>query len=313
MKNKKVYGLVGVAALAAVGGTFAYYNATQTFTNPFDTSKYGTYAVEQFNPADGHNWEPGAEVDKKVYATNTGDADVWVRIKLEEKWSELSSDVDEGVKTISAQDVWDKNPTDGTSAGNNQALKDGETGDPTKNGNVAADTGSVVYKNFVNSIVEDSNAIGNNDWYYEDGWFYYTTALTPGNSTNGLLETVTLCGDTDMGLFENKQYYKVNTAGLTGISDLSPTFGANGEPTNGWVAFTGNITVDKDGNNVLPNGDKIAVGAGQTIYTHKSNSLVDGKHGYANAKYQLDIIVEFVQTVDAAADDMEWAWHPAVQ
>lgn len=43
--NKKVYGLIGIAALAAVGGTFAYYNASQTFNNPFDTTNFGTSII----------------------------------------------------------------------------------------------------------------------------------------------------------------------------------------------------------------------------------------------------------------------------
>ncbi|MCI9636390.1 MAG: hypothetical protein HFG77_08350 [Hungatella sp.] len=293
MKSKKVYGLVGVAALAAVGGTFAYYNATQTFNNQFDTSKYGTYAVEQFNPADGHNWEPGAEVDKKVYATNTGDADVWVRIKLDETWSGLNSDV--STKTINAETVYNKNPENGISAGNNQADK--------ANGEVNADGASVVYKKFVDTISADRVEEGTK-WFYEGGWFYYTTALVPDASTDGLLESVTLCGDTDMGLFENKNYYKVAPSGLTG-TDLLPF--ANGELQDDWVEFTTMILDDNNQNVIDDKVITIDKAKDETLYTYKSNALVDKKHGYANANYQLDITVQFVQTTKAAATEAGWS------
>lgn len=45
----------------------------------------------------------------------------------------------------------------------------------------------------------------------------------------------------------------------------------------------------------------------ETLYTYKSNALVDKKHGYANANYQLDITVQFVQTTKAAATEAGWS------
>lgn len=55
MKSKKLYGLLGVAVLAAAGGTFAYYNAQDTFINEFDTTSYGTSTTETFDPSKGRD------------------------------------------------------------------------------------------------------------------------------------------------------------------------------------------------------------------------------------------------------------------
>ena len=85
--NKKVVGALGLAAVALVGGTFAYFTQTSTIDNPFDTAKYGTVVVEDFKPEDGEDWTPGAQVNKDLYVDNTGDRPVVVRVKFEDIWS----------------------------------------------------------------------------------------------------------------------------------------------------------------------------------------------------------------------------------
>ncbi|MDY5485102.1 MAG: BsaA family SipW-dependent biofilm matrix protein, partial [Clostridium sp.] len=66
MKNSKLFAAAGLGALVVVGGTFAYYNTTQTFNNPFNTTDYGTYVTEHFNVDDGSEWKPGATVAKEI-------------------------------------------------------------------------------------------------------------------------------------------------------------------------------------------------------------------------------------------------------
>ncbi len=119
--NKKAAALGGLAAVAVVGGTWAYFNQTAAITNPFSTGSYGgsivesfnpsegeTWAyfnqtaaitnpfstgsyggsiVESFNPSEGDNWQPGATVDKEVVAENTGNSPLLVRVKMAETWS----------------------------------------------------------------------------------------------------------------------------------------------------------------------------------------------------------------------------------
>lgn len=172
--KRKIAALGGLAALAAVGGTWAYFNQTAAITNPFHTEGgYATSVIEHFNPADGQEWKPGVKVDKDVIASNTGDADVLVRVKMDEKWTlakggtkEIGSD--KGTKfTVPRQ----ANPTDG------QTDED-------------------------DTVVEKT--IDDTKWTLkEDGYWYYNTRLAAGKDSEPLLSDVTLIQDVDMGKYTN--------------------------------------------------------------------------------------------------------------
>lgn len=312
MKNMKLYAVAGVVALAAVGGTFAYYNASQTFSNPFDTSNYGTFAMEEFNPAEGHKWEPGVKVDKKVFATNTGDGEVWVRVNLNEVWSDLKSDVSNLV--YGKESLYMNNPT-GPSTANQDNPEDGW---------VDADN-SVVYKEFTDSIADTVDGLSGKDWYYKGGYFYYTKPLAKDEVTSDLLNSVTLCADTDMGKFDEKNYYKVDTKGLPTkntdgtLNQNLVAIDENGKKKEGWFEYTGEMSTkevtDTDGTKktvvVVINSDgieeEIETTANETVYTYKNKELGENVSGYANANYKLNIQVEFVQTDEAAAQEAGWS------
>lgn len=312
MKNKKVYGLVGVAALAAVGGTFAYYSAEQTFTNPFKTTYYSTQATEKFNPSgDNNKWKPGAEIDKDVYATNTGDGEVWVRIKFDEVWRRG----DETLKGWNSADIGQFNPFSAAIAGASETelwqdkdmenakeitVTDPETGEQKvvkigqDDGLVVDDKGSVVLKTFEEGW-EDS-------WYFnpEDGYFYYRTALVENESTTKLLDAVTLCGDADMGRFDDNAF----VCALSKEPTTVPKYGDGNE----WLPLPTDKTlqeflVEKYGEETVKK---------MYVYTYKENKLDADKSGYANADYNLNITVEFVQADEdaEAALAMGWKWTP---
>lgn len=86
MKNKKsLVALVALLVVGVVGSTFAYFTTTKTFKNEFATEGYKTSVSETFDsPKD---WTPGTTTSKVVTATNEGDVEVAVRVKLEEAWS----------------------------------------------------------------------------------------------------------------------------------------------------------------------------------------------------------------------------------
>ena len=44
--NKKLIGGLGIASVALVGGTFAYFTQVATIDNPFDTAKYQSVVTE---------------------------------------------------------------------------------------------------------------------------------------------------------------------------------------------------------------------------------------------------------------------------
>lgn len=176
--NKKAAALGGLAAVAVVGGTWAYFNQTAAITNPFSTGRYGGSIVESFNPSDGDNWQPGATVDKEVVAENTGNSPLLVRVKMAETWSRN----DQNMIAINSE----KQP-DFTAVKQANAEDGLVEGDQT-----------VVWKNLAE----------NDAWTQgEDGYWYYKGQLAPGATTESLLESVTLDKDTDMGLYTTTYKY----------------------------------------------------------------------------------------------------------
>ena len=86
-KNKKsLVALLFVAILGVVGGTFAYFTSTDTFTNTFKTKPYKMEVTETFESP--NDWTPGTTTDKTVIATNKGDVDAAVRVSYTEKWED---------------------------------------------------------------------------------------------------------------------------------------------------------------------------------------------------------------------------------
>ena len=178
--NKKAAALGGLAAVAVVGGTWAYFSQSAEITNPFSTGSYGGSIVESFNPSEGDNWQPGATVDKEVVAENTGNSPLLVRVKMAETWS--------------------RNGMAGTmpniTSADGDAFLNVSQADP-KDGETATDD-TVVHKNLAD----------NDAWEKaDDGYWYYRGQLAPGATTESLLESVTLDKETDMGLYATTYKY----------------------------------------------------------------------------------------------------------
>ena len=170
MKSKgKVKAVVGLLALTLVVGSLAYFSKVLSIDNPFSTKEYGGETVEKFTPQ--KDWEPGGQVTKEVQAKNTGDYDLYVRIKFDEKW-ERNGEVIDGTKLSSS--------------------------DKSKFFPASADTsvtgGSSVYKHLA-GVLDGSWKEGS------DGYYYYDTTLKAGEMTTKLLDYVTLCKDANMGTY----------------------------------------------------------------------------------------------------------------
>lgn len=315
MKNKKVYGLVGVAALAAIGGTFAYYSAEQTFTNPFNTTNYGSQATEKFNPADSDEWKPGAEVDKDIYATNTGDGDVWVRIKFDEIWKTAGGDV---AHASSVNGVYN-NLFDITTFDADEVPEALDHQYDAKDGKVTNDAGdqdmgTVVFKNYANTTQDFTEA---KKWFLaDDGYYYYTSTLTKEEpASTKLLDSVTLCKDTDMGHFVEEYAYLVIPKTAVDENNV-PVFDRENLV---YVGTDGNdyswkfVDTEEDLNMFSDETLKDQY-AGMDIFTYKADNLDEQAQGYANANYELNITVEFVQADEdgKAALASGWTWAPGL-
>lgn len=260
--NKKIIGTLGLASVALVGGTFAYFTQTSTIDNPFNTASYSTVITEDFKPEDGDKWEPGAEVNKDLYVDNTGDRDVVVRVKFQDLWTRDGVDLN-----TKLTDLTDNAANKLTIAPPSQIdSKDGLTeGD-----------GSVVWKFFSN---ED-------DWYYNenDGYFYYKHNLKPGSSTGKFLDSVKLDKDTDMGKFMTQFYW-------TDVDNKPATSKIHQEMLdNGWIKL-GDPQPADDAKVTPPENSK---------FTAAVTTPEKGKLGYSSADYTLRITIESVQATDNA-------------
>lgn len=231
-KNKKIAGVAGLAAIMAVGGTFAYFNQTMTVTNPFDTGKYDTTITEDFKPGDGEKWEPGAEVDKDVTVKNTGDYDVLVRVKFDEKW------VNKENKNIAKE---------------NQGMDDSTYQKDATDGLTEAD-GSVVAKK-----LDKTNWVYNED----DGYWYYNQNLTAGTDTGKFLDSVKLLEDADMGSYIVTNYYTTKE-----IKPAETVIGdENSDPSTCWVPYTGEVPKNATHNMVVTKQNPEKPGYGNADYT----------------------------------------------
>ena len=228
-KNKKVAGIAGLAAVMMIGGTLAYFNQTMTVENPFDTGKYDSVLTESFKPEDGKNWEPGAEVNKDIEVTNTGNYDVLVRVRFDEKW--VKKGTNETVKE-------------------NTGMDDTTSQADASDGLVAAD-GSVVVKK-----------LNKDNWVYNknDEYWYYKTNLAAGKGTGTFLDAVQLLENADMGNYIVKNYYTTAAE--------KPEADAIGEdPATQWVAYTGKVPSDAVHNMVVTKQDTAHPGYGNADYT----------------------------------------------
>lgn len=259
--NKKVAALGGLAALAAVGGTWAYFSQTAAITNPFNTGKYGGSVIEHFNPSDGDDWQPGATVDKEVIAQNTGDQPLLVRVKMAEKWTadkrsmpefDSVNEEDSDTRDEAFTEVKQANATDGLTIGDQ----------------------TVVHKNFAD----------NNMWTEgEDGYWYYKGQLAPGASTKALLESVTLDKDVDLGKYTTTYQY-CTTPRKDSVPDAKTK----------WTTASG-----EDDEDMLA-AAKTAKEEGNSFHVKKEVALDENAAGYADAEYELTITIEMVQPTEDA-------------
>lgn len=168
-KSNKIKAVAGLLALTLVVGALAYFSKVMSIDNPFSTKKYGGETVEKFTPK--KDWEPGGQVTKEVQAKNTGDYDLYVRVKFDEKWERDGKLIE----------------------GTNLSSSDSTKFFPTENNSVKG--GSSVYKHLV-GVEQKSWTDG------KDGYFYYNKVLSKDQLTTKLLDYVTLCKDANMGEYK---------------------------------------------------------------------------------------------------------------
>lgn len=215
LKKGPLVAVIGALTLAMVGGILAYYSSTSSIENKLTTKKYGgEQIIEKFTPDD--DWELGEEVTKEVAVENTGDAALFVRVKLEEQWMR---DTDKFIELDS------KNGTDKFTNANFVA----GSGQVDPNDGTTTGDGSVVKK-----------ALGSDKWVYSeaDGYWYYKEILKPADGeasrTELFLQSISLMSNTDMGVLEETKYY-------TTMNSAPAYDNISSEASEGWKEFNGAV------------------------------------------------------------------------
>ena len=92
MNNKKIILiLILVLTIGLIGLGIAYFSNSTSFENLFSTNPYGSTVTEQFISPE--NWLPGTTTEKTIVATNSGNVDQTVRIKITEKWLDSNNNL----------------------------------------------------------------------------------------------------------------------------------------------------------------------------------------------------------------------------
>lgn len=277
--NKKLTAIGGLAALAVVGGTWAFFTQDTTIHNKLTTDgMYGLNTTEKFNP--GSEWASGTEVEKKITVKNTGTGAVLVRVKMDENWAYKG-----------AQDelfgVW----TSGQMEFTNIQVDDSADGDPTN------DPSSVVHKNLDKDNIQLDAVAKQEKWYLaDDGYWYFCNKLEGGKATANLLNSIKLDDNTDMGLMKNTYYYKVVNKG-----DEEPDFDANE-----WTEMK--ATTEEEAQEELATIAEKEENKGKDIYMTLETKTDESKKGYSDAGYTLNITTEAVQ---ATPDAVKTEWKTA--
>ena len=337
--NKKAVAGLGLGALALVGGSFAYYNQTATLDNPLKTGHYENEVVEDYTPPTDEV-KPGATIDKKVGARNTGDYPVVVRIRMDEKWHGLN-----------ANDILSEIPTDITAQSSNYYLSSfniQNEEDGMWKAIQADDTDGLTEGD--QTVVRKNLAEGSEDkWLYNqrDGYWYYYKVLERDEATEiDLLDSLSIASNIDLGHYENKDWYFIGDENTVKEEIAEESWipyevirreflvEVNGElePKNIMVGFSF-ISKDADGNEVKETyvatkpqdgqraGDlnkdgmvdaidmtialknKGLLKDGQKLFRRNESKLDENKKGYADANYTLTITSQFVQATPDAVKE----------
>lgn len=285
--NKKAAAGAGLAALALVGGTFAYYSQSGTLENPLSTGRYNNQLVEEFTPLAG-DMKPGTNWEKKVGAQNTGDYPVLVRIRMEEKW--VRKGENSAYKELDSIKNYDKfNVVDNISGTYPAMTVKAAQADDT-DGQTPAEDKTVVYKNFA----------AGTDWADGgDGYWYWNGVLEKKGSgkdtTDALMNGLVMAANIDLGKYETKEYYVVLAETETPDEDTE------------WTEFDEADLDDTNEDGIVDIRD-IVIGEGNKLF-RKSESMIkaadeDGTVclGYSDSNYTLTVTSEFVQATKDAVD-----------
>ncbi len=317
--NKRIIAGIGLGALALIGGTFAYYNEEVSLDNLLRTGQYENELIEDFTPPTDAV-KPGATIDKKVGARNTGTYPVLVRISMSEVWSRGGEEI---ISHNSLEGMPVFNIEKSTAVEGNDLWLADQIDEPVWTKDYTGNLQSLIS----NGIVKDGSGedktvvrkeLNDTDWVFNptDGYWYYAQILQPKGETGNLLESLTIASNIDLGKYTNKDYYAVGGENMdksevkeddwkeyiiTKDKDQKPTGitvdGVNlKDLNNDGVVDAIDLAKHLKEKGTLSDDDK-----SKNKLFRKNESLLDESlPGYANANYTLTVRSEFVQATPEA-------------
>lgn len=276
--NKKLTAIGGLAALAVVGGTWAFFTQDTTIHNKLTTEgEYGLNTTEKFNP--GSEWAPGTEVEKKITVKNTGKGAVLVRVKMDENWAYQTNP-----EKLFGEWASEKDPL--------AFLEVSES--LTNDGDPSDDVSTVVHKNLDEDNIQLDATAKQDKWYFaEDGYWYFCDKLEGREATVNLLNSIKLDEKTDMGKIANTYYYIVVEKNAD-----EPDFNAET-----WTEMS--AATEDEAQKELAGIAERQENKGKDIYMTLETKTEEKAKGYSDAGYTLNITTEAVQATPEAVA-AEW-------
>ncbi|MHC5227717.1 BsaA family SipW-dependent biofilm matrix protein [Enterococcus sp. LJL99] len=214
--KKELMLIIALLSLTVIAFTYSWFTSEDSVANSFKGTNLHDEIVEVFNPET--NWAPNQAVIKEVRIKNTGNVDSLIRVSLYEFLLMFKVDITDGTgngnlvteavakdKKVDLHDVTTWQPavdTGGTFTwegqhyvANKAYISDSkQISEAYKYNDTVRDT--TVYKyiqlNFENVVTAIPASSTKDYWLYEDGYFYYSRPLKPGEDSELLLKNVSL-------------------------------------------------------------------------------------------------------------------------
>lgn len=230
MKKKAALGLAGIAAVAVIGGTWAYWSQDLSVVNEFETGKFDSDIVEEFTPPAVGEWLPGVTTEKNVKVTNNGNVNMALVAEVAQSWTgengedleirfEVADETDSPItrqeRVCAAIINWDD--VNSKNMPNIAALS-----------SVEQEAENIGITNLVRSLEENE---AKDKWVlvdvsedYSKLIFVYNGIVPAGEETPVLLNSVTLNSNLESGVVNKIYYYEGNEQKVDNIESYQTNY-----------------------------------------------------------------------------------------
>lgn len=209
-----------LSLLLVIGSTYSWltYSDEKINKSKANTRELSAIIEETFEPE--YLWAPGITVEKNVWVKNNGQMPAIVRLSLFEYYLTFQTDVTDrtgngnlitqsspsateilryDTKTVTWEDTWQPNNTlkVGTKtywmADKVSKPNQAHSSEAYHYGGTRSDVLAYITPQFKSGVVYTTvpGSSKKNYWFYEDGYFYYSEVVQPGETTEILVEKVT--------------------------------------------------------------------------------------------------------------------------